>query len=158
MSPFLWTGTIFDFFQVSGKVLVSIQFWNNKDRGGMIDLSHNFNILIDISSYPWALLMSRAQRIFNIWSSEKLILENLASESCSSNVGKTLSFFDGVHFEAKKLLKWSAFLLKSASNLLFVTSGGISGTFLPLSNVFKMDQYVLELVFGLYNFLVSCLW
>ena len=33
------------------------------------------------------------------------ILENLASDSCSSKVGKTLSFFNGVYFEAKKLLK-----------------------------------------------------
>ena len=32
-------------------------------------------------------------------------LENLASDSCSSKVDKTLSFFKGVHFEAKKLLK-----------------------------------------------------
>ena len=98
----------------------------------MIDLSHNFSILIDISSCPGALLISRALRIFNIWSSEKLILEYLASDSCSSKVGKTLSFFNGVHFEANKLLKWSAFLLKSASNLLFTTGGGINGTFLPL--------------------------
>ena len=60
------------------------------------------------------------------------ILENLASDSCSSKVGKTLSFFNGVYFEAKKLLKWSAFLLHLASNLLFITSGGVSGTFLPL--------------------------
>ena len=77
--------------------------------------------------------MSRALRIFNIWFSEKLILENLASDSYSSKVGKTLSFFvKGVLFEAKKLLKCSAFLLKSTSNLLFITSGGVSGTFLPL--------------------------
>ena len=158
MSPFLWTGTIFDFFQVSGKVLVSIQFWNNKDRGVMIDLSHNFSILIDISSCPWALVMSRALRSFNIWSLEKLILENLASNSCWSKVGKTLSFSNGVHFQAKKLLKWSDILLKSASNLLFIISSGISGTFLPLQNVFKMEHYVLELVFGLVNFLASCLW
>ena len=97
----------------------------------MIDLSHNFSILIDISC-PWALLMSRALRIFNIWSSEKLILEKLASDSCSRKVGKALSFFKGVHYEANKLLKWSAFLLKSASNLLFITSSGVSRTFLPL--------------------------
>ena len=30
-----------------------------------------------------------------------------------------------IHFEAKKLLKWSAFLFKSASNLLFITSGNL---------------------------------
>ena len=129
MSSFLWTCPIFGIFQVTGKVLISIRFWNNIDRIVMIDLSHNFGILIDISSCPWALLMSRALRIFNIWSPVKVILENLASNSCSSKVGKTLSVFKGVHFEAKKLLKWSAFLLNSGSNLLFITSGSISGTF-----------------------------
>ena len=102
------------------------------DTGVMIELSHNFSILIDISSCPWALLMSRALRIFSILSSVKLILENLASDSCSSKVGKTLFYSKGVHFEAKKFLKWSAFLLKSGSKFLFITSGGISGTLFPL--------------------------
>ena len=114
MSPFLQTGTIFEFFQVPGKVLVSIQFYNNMDRGVMIDLSHNFSILTDISSCPWALLMSRAIRTFSIWSSQKWILEMTASDSCSRKVGKTLSFFKTAHFEAKKLLKWSDFLSKWA--------------------------------------------
>ena len=49
--------------------------------------------------------MSRALRNFNIWSSEKLILENVASDSCSSKVGKALSFFNGVHFEAKNVVE-----------------------------------------------------
>ena len=31
-----------------------------------------------------------------------------------------------IYFEAKKLLKWSAFLFKSASNLFFITSGNLS--------------------------------
>ena len=57
LSPFLWTRTIFDFFQIYGKVLLSIQFWNNMDRG----------VMIDISSCPWALLMWKALRIFKFW-------------------------------------------------------------------------------------------
>ena len=93
-----------------------------------------------------SVIMSRALRIFNIWTSGKLILENLASDSYSSKAGKTLSFFKGVYFVAKKLLKCSAFLLKSTSNL-FITSGGISGILVPLWNVFKMNQCVLGLVF-----------
>ena len=43
----------------------------------------------------------KSPKNFQYLSSEKLILENLASESCSSKVGKTLSFFNGVHFGAK---------------------------------------------------------
>ena len=135
MSPLLWRDTIFDFFQESGKALTSVQFWNNMDRGIrgiMIDLSHNFSVLIDILSCPWALLMSRALKSFNIWSSVKEILENLASDSCSGKVGKTLSFFKGVHFEAKTLLKWSAFLLKTGSDLLLINSRGINVIFFSL--------------------------
>ena len=56
----------------------------------------------------------------------------VASDSCSSKVDKMLSFFKGVNFEAKRLLKGFAFLLKSGFNLLFITSSGINGTFLPL--------------------------
>ena len=48
MSSFLQTGTIFDFFQVSGNILLSVQFGNNMDRGVMVDLSHNFSILIQV--------------------------------------------------------------------------------------------------------------
>ena len=33
--------------------------------------------------------------------------------------------------------------------------GGIKGLFLLLRNVFRMDQYVLELIEGLGNFLVN---
>ena len=33
--------------------------------------------------------------------------------------------------------------------------GGIKGTFLVLQNVFRMDQYVLELVKGLDNLLAN---
>ena len=52
----------------------------------------------------------------------------------------------GVHLEAKNLLKWLAFNLKSLSNLFPMNIGGIKGIFLLLQNVFRMHQYVLELV------------
>ena len=55
----------------------------------------------------------------------------------------------GVHLDAKYLLKWLAFNLKSLSNLFPMNIGGIKGIFLLLQNVFRMDQYVLELVKGL---------
>ena len=60
----------------------------------------------------------------------------VASDSCSSKVDKMLSFFKGVNFETKRLLKWSAFLLKSGSNLLFITSSGINGTFFSIVECF----------------------
>ena len=61
----------------------------------------------------------------------------------------------GVHLEAKNLLKWLAFNLKLLSNLFPMSIGGIKGIFLLLQNVFRMDQYVLELVEGLDNLLAN---
>ena len=57
----------------------------------------------------------------------------------------------GVHLEAKNLLKWLAFNLKSLS----MNIDGIKGIFRLLQNAFKMDQYVLELVEGLDNLLAN---
>ena len=52
----------------------------------------------------------------------------------------------GEHLEPKYLLKYLlAFNLKSLSNLFPMNIGGIKGIFLLLQNVFRMDQYVLEL-------------
>ena len=59
----------------------------------------------------------------------------------------------GVQLEAKNLLNWLAFNLKSLSNLFPMNIGGIKGIFLLLQNVFRMDQYVLKLVEGLDNLL-----
>ena len=42
----------------------------------------------------------------------------------------------GVHLEAKNLLKWLAFNLKSLSNLFPMNISGIKGIFLLLQNVF----------------------
>ena len=48
----------------------------------------------------------------------------------------------GVYLEAKYLLKWLAFNLKSLCNLFPMNIGGIKDIFLLLQNVFRMDQYV----------------
>ena len=61
----------------------------------------------------------------------------------------------GVHLEAKNLLKWLAFNLKLLSNVFPMNIGGIKGIFLLLQNVFRIDQYVLELIEGLDNLLAN---
>ena len=61
----------------------------------------------------------------------------------------------GVHLEAKNLLKWLAFNLKLLSNVFPMNIGGIKGIFLLLQNVFRIDQYVLELLEGLDNLLAN---
>ena len=61
----------------------------------------------------------------------------------------------GMHLGEKYLSKLLAFYLKSLSNLFSINIGGIKGIFLLLQNVFKMDQYVLELVEELENLLAN---
>ena len=60
-----------------------------------------------------------------------------------------------MHLGEKYLSKLLAFNLKSLSNLFSINIGGIKGIFLLLQNVFKMDQYVLELVEELENLLAN---
>ena len=103
------------------------------DKGLTTDLLHNLIIWIDISSCPCALLMLRALMIFNMTS---LLVENeesLAVERCCSELGTVVLLIKGgVHFEAKKLLKQFALILKSDSRFLLISRGGIIGTFFPL--------------------------
>ena len=61
----------------------------------------------------------------------------------------------GVYSETKHFFKWLAFNLKSLSNLFPINIGDIKGIFLLLQNVFRMDQYVLELVEGWDNLLAN---
>ena len=53
---------------------------------------------------------------------------------------------------------WFKFSLKSQINLLLISNRVITGTFLPLAKVFKIDQYVLALVLGMANFAANLLW
>ena len=71
-SPFLWIGTTFAFFHRLGKVFLSLQLLNMIDSGFTILLSHSFNILMDTSSCPWALLISNVLIILCISSSSIL--------------------------------------------------------------------------------------
>ena len=96
---------MFDLFQISGNVPVSMQFLKMIDKGLTTDLIHNLIILIDISSCPCTLLILRALIIFNMTSSLKESEENLAAETYCSELGNVLLLIRGVHFEAKKLLK-----------------------------------------------------
>ena len=68
------------------------------DKDLLIASSQIFTIL----TWPCALLVSRDLIIFSMSLSEKLIDGNLTSLSKSSEPGKELLFFRGVHLEAKK--------------------------------------------------------
>ena len=60
---------MFDFFQISG----NIQLLNMIESGPTITESHIFNILIELLSWPWALLT------FNDLNLIKLIINSLFS-------------------------------------------------------------------------------
>ena len=64
--------------------------------------------------------------------------------------------FHGCALRSKKFVKMVNFQYKKAlSNLFPMNIEGIKGIFLLLQNVFKMDQYVLELFEGLDNILAN---
>ena len=96
--------------------------------------------------------MLRDLVILSMSSLLKWIAEKLLSELRTTNLGNKLSFVTGVHLEAKSSLKSLAFSLKSVTSLLAIFNSGINGIFYHLKKVFKIDQYVLELVDGLINF------
>ena len=81
---------MFDFFQISGNVPVSLQFLKMIDKGLTTDLLHKLIIRIDISLCPCALLMLRALVIFNMTSSLKENEERLAVETYCIELGTVL--------------------------------------------------------------------
>ena len=106
LSPFLWIGTKFDFFQLMGKDPLCKQFLKIIGRGLTIEESHIFNNLVDILSYPHILLILKECVIWRItWSLNK-IDDTLALVTGVGTRGKVLLFQICVHWNAKKALKW----------------------------------------------------
>ena len=68
-------------------------------------------------------------------------------------LGKTLLLFNRVHWLAKKVLKKFSFLFKVSYKFIFMKQWSYTRIFLLFRKVFKMDQYVFELVAGLANLL-----
>ena len=93
--PCIWVYTIFS----------TIFVLCTLDKGFMTASSQILNILIDISSQPCALWLSRALMIFSISLSENLVEFSLISVSKLNVPGKKLLFLMGVHLSAKRLLK-----------------------------------------------------
>ena len=70
---------MFGFFQHSGKTLELMQFWNIIEKDLTRESSHNLTILTDMSSKPWALLMSRLLIILSMSLSSRVMEESLTS-------------------------------------------------------------------------------
>ena len=71
--------------------------------------------------------------------------------------GKVLVFDNGVHCDAKNLLKSSAFFEKFEIISPFTNRVGIEGIFLLLRKRFNIFQYILGAVSGLLSFLLNSL-
>ena len=102
------------------------------DGGFTIEQSHTFSNLIDISSYPCALLVFKECIILRISWSLNEIDDKLALVNRIVTRGKVLLFETGVHWDVKKAVKWFAFSLKFDISLLLIHMGGINGIFFPL--------------------------
>ena len=72
LSPFLWIGVIFSFFQQSGKTPEFKQLLKKIISGLTTESSHIFSILAEIPSYPWDLLISKERILFKGSSCSKL--------------------------------------------------------------------------------------
>ena len=57
----------------------------------------------------------------------------------------------------KESVEIISFSLKIRNKFILISNGGITGTFLPLAKVFKIDLYVLALLLRLTNFAANLL-
>ena len=128
MSSFLWKGTTFSFFHISGTLPFLREYSKITFNSKISDWIPIFIILIDILLQPWALLGSNVFVIASISFSvtwKDLILLPVLFEKDS----KQLVLSIVVHNEAKNLLKMFAFLQKSQTNLPSTRKGSIVGSF-----------------------------
>ena len=106
-------GHRFDFFHISGNILWLIQSLKLIESGFTAANSHNFNILKDISSCPWALqILSDFINLIMSLSSNSTE-ERLLSVIKVSVAGILLLLSNGVQLEAKKIIKVVCFLFKA---------------------------------------------
>ena len=76
------------------------------------------------------------------------MLDKDISARLSQLVGSTLVFLISGNWLAKKVLNSPTFSLKLVINLSSWKIGRIQRTFLPVKKLFKIDQYVFELILG----------
>ena len=137
MSPFLWTGTTWAFFQSEGNFPSFRQSLKIIDSGLHIEFPHNFIIRILSISWPWALFGSKLFIILDVSTVEKLTVSSNLLVRFSSSFGKTLLLLNRVHWFAKKVLKSLAFSLKFVINLISWNRGGVQGIFYYLKEFLK---------------------
>ena len=129
----LWAGIIWDIFRYLGKLHNQyVQFLKMIHNGSVMTESQIFSILIEMSSWPCALLTFSFLIILRISSFLILGANNILLVLKIFLEGNILLLLISVHGEAKKSLKRFAFSVKSDTILLFTKREGIKGTLLPL--------------------------
>ena len=109
------------------------------ESGFTIAKPQSFNILIDISSCPWALqILSDLIILMSLFS-------NWTEESSLSVIkvwvsGMLLLLSNGVQWKAKKQLKWFAFSLKFETSLLFIKSWEMTTIFYHYKKFLKLTS------------------
>ena len=96
LSPFLYIGIMFAFFQHKGKVPPFKQLLEIIINGFTIETSHIFNIRTEIPSWPCDLLISKERIRFSNLFSFKQIEEN-EQKNGGMFIGRILLFFIGEH-------------------------------------------------------------
>ena len=135
---FLWTGTMFRFFQSSGKVPDFRKFWNTLESGFIMDGLLSSSILIETPSYPWALFASNDWIIFSSFSLSKVISFSLFSVWYVLDFGRVLLFCRGWHCLLKNSLNKLAFSKKLVTSLSLTRRGGIIGFFCHLRKFWEI--------------------
>ena len=108
---------------------------------------------IEISLWPWALFWSNDLIILTISSTQNPIDENLSLVLKFILTEAVLSLDIRVNCLAKNYWVDLLYQINQLQFFSSISSGGISETLLPFTNVFKMAQYVFEAVFSSWRLL-----
>ena len=92
---FVWTGITFDFFQILGKVPLSIKLFKIIDNGSIIDTPQRLIIRNDILPRPCALFIFKALIICRMSSSLKWNGNSFSASVNADEFGMALSFIIG---------------------------------------------------------------
>ena len=101
---FLWTSTMFSFFQLSGKMPHFRQLWNIIESCFIMDGLLSVSILIEIPSYSWALFASNDWIVFSSFSLSKVASLSLFSLWYVLGFGRGLLFCRGWHYLLNRFL------------------------------------------------------
>ena len=135
---------IIPFFHRLGNTAWLTEFSKSIFKALTIASSQFFSILIDMSSWPGALFISKDLIVFRI-SLPETVIDSREKAVTYDLLGSTELLTTGEHCQLKNSLKWLAFSLRSETYSLLFEIGVIRGTFLLLQKDLKMVQHFLML-------------